>query len=69
MAWKTNEQASTMTTETLLSRMADALGGPEKLRQVENIYMRGKVEVAVLSGTVDDWQMAPDFLKTNSGLW
>ena len=42
--------------ETILSRMAQALGGLEKLRQVENVYMRGKVEAAGLSGTVDEWQ-------------
>ena len=42
--------------ETILSRMAHALGGLEKLRQVENIYMRGKVEAGGLSGTVDEWQ-------------
>src|SRR5215217_2207584 len=51
-----NRQATPMTAETILSRMAEALGGIEKLRQVENIYMRGKVEVAGLSGTVEDWQ-------------
>ena len=44
------------TVETILSRVAQALGGIDKLRAVENIYMRGKVEVAGLSGTVDDWQ-------------
>lgn len=53
-----NQQPTTMTTETLLSRMADALGGAEKLRALENISMHGKVEVAGLSGTVDDWQTA-----------
>lgn len=52
------QQVTTPTTETLLSRMTDALGGAEKLRAVENITMHGKVEVAGLSGTVDDWQTA-----------
>jgi len=47
-----------LTAETILDRMAQALGGMEKLRGVENVYMRGKVEVAGLSGTVDDWQTA-----------
>jgi outer membrane lipoprotein-sorting protein len=47
-----------ITPETILSRMGQALGGMEKLRAVENLYMRGKVEVAGLSGTVDDWQTA-----------
>lgn len=51
-------QETQMTAETIVSRMAQALGGPEKLGQVENIYMHGKVEVAGLSGTVDDWQTA-----------
>lgn len=51
-------QETQMTAETIVSRMAEALGGMEKLRQVENIYMHGKVQVAGLSGTVDDWQAA-----------
>jgi len=42
--------------ETILTRMAQALGGVEKLRQIQNIYMRGKLEAAGLSGTVDGWQ-------------
>jgi hypothetical protein len=42
----------------ILNRMATALGGLEKLRAIEGIYMRGKVEVAGLSGTVEDWQTA-----------
>ena len=49
-------QEAPLTAETIVSRMAKALGGLEKLREVENIYMHGKVEVAGLSGTVDDWQ-------------
>lgn len=51
-------QEKQMTAETIVSRMTEALGGMEKLGQVENIYMRGKVEVAGLKGTVDDWQTA-----------
>ena len=42
--------------EAILTRMAQALGGLEKLRQIENIYTRGKVEAAGLKGTVDEWQ-------------
>ncbi|HET9714139.1 MAG TPA: retropepsin-like aspartic protease [Pyrinomonadaceae bacterium] len=42
--------------ETILTRMAQALGGVENLRQIQNIYMRGKIEAAGLSGTVDEWQ-------------
>jgi hypothetical protein len=53
-----NQQVTAPATETLLGRMADALGGAEKLRAVENISMHGKVEAAGLSGTVDDWQTA-----------
>src|SRR5689334_17239355 len=51
-------QEAPLTAETIVSRMAEALGGLERLRQVENIYVHGKVEVAGLSGTVDDWQTA-----------
>ena len=51
-------QETPLTAEVIVSRMAEALGGPEKLRQVENIYMHGKVDVAGLSGSVDDWQTA-----------
>jgi Aspartyl protease len=42
--------------ETILTRMAQALGGVERLRQIRNIYMRGKIEAAGLSGTVNEWQ-------------
>ncbi|HEV2834508.1 MAG TPA: retropepsin-like aspartic protease [Pyrinomonadaceae bacterium] len=42
----------------ILNRMSAALGGLEKLRAIEGIYMRGKVDVAGLSGTVEDWQTA-----------
>lgn len=52
------QQVTTITTETLLSRMADALGGAEKVRAVENISMHGKLQVSGFSGTVDDWQTA-----------
>ena len=51
-------QETPIAAETIVSRMAEALGGLEKLRQVENIYVHGKVEVAGLSGTIDDWQTA-----------
>src|SRR5215510_10873436 len=53
-----NQQVTTITTETLLSRMVEALGGAEKLRAVENVSLRGKIEAAGLSGTVEDWQTA-----------
>ena len=52
-------QETQLTAETMVSRMAAALGGLEQLRQVENIYMHGKVEVAGLKGSVDDWQTGP----------
>ncbi len=42
--------------QTVLARMAQALGGLDKLRQAETVYMHGKIKVAGLSGTVDDWQ-------------
>ena len=51
-------QASQMTTETILSRLAQALGGLERLGEVENIYTRGTVEVAGLRGKIEDWQTA-----------
>ena len=58
LAFPIRGAAQQLTPETILSRVAQALGGVEKLRAVENIYMRGKVEVSGLSGTVDDWQTA-----------
>src|SRR5688572_31362390 len=52
------DQANQMTTETILSRLAQALGGLESLGQVENIYTRGTVEVAGLRGKIEEWQTA-----------
>jgi len=52
------DQASQMTTETILSRLAQALGGPERLGEVENIYTRGTLEVAGLRGKIEEWQTA-----------
>ncbi|HXC71280.1 MAG TPA: retropepsin-like aspartic protease [Pyrinomonadaceae bacterium] len=49
----TSQQTSA---DMILARMAQALGGVERLRQVGTIYMHGKAEVAGLSGTVDEWQ-------------
>jgi predicted aspartyl protease/outer membrane lipoprotein-sorting protein len=43
-------------TQSVVDRMAQALGGRDKLHKVETVYMRGKIKVAGLSGTVDDWQ-------------
>jgi hypothetical protein len=45
-----------MTAEQIISRLAQALGGGEKLRQAENIYTRGRLELAGLTGTVEEWQ-------------
>jgi hypothetical protein len=52
------DQASQITTETILSRLAQALGGPERLGEVENIYTRGTLEVAGLRGKIEEWQTA-----------
>src|SRR5688572_25605475 len=52
------DQASQMTTETILSRLAQALGGLKGLGEVENIYMRGTLEVAGLRGKIEEWQTA-----------
>lgn len=52
------QQVNQMTAEDILIRLASALGGIEKLRQVENIYLRGSIEIAGLSGTIREWQTA-----------
>lgn len=52
------QQVNQMTAEDILSRLASALGGIEKLQQVENIYLRGSIEIAGLSGTIQEWQTA-----------
>jgi hypothetical protein len=52
------QQVKQMTAEDILNRLASALGGTEKLRQVENIYLRGSIEIAGLSGTIQEWQTA-----------
>lgn len=51
-------EGAEMTTEEILRRMADALGGGERLAQVETVYTRGKVSIAGLNGTVEEWQTA-----------
>lgn len=52
------QQTNQMTAEEILSRLGSALGGTEKLRQVENIYLRGSIEIAGLRGTIQEWQTA-----------
>jgi len=42
----------------VLRRWARALGGSERLRQIENIYVRGRVETGGLSGSFEEWRVA-----------
>lgn len=55
---RARQPVNQMTAEDILSRLAAALGGVENLRRVENIYLRGSIEVAGLSGTIEEWQTA-----------
>lgn len=55
---QSRQQVNQMTAEDILNRLASALGGTEKLHQVENIYLRGSIEIAGLSGTLQEWQTA-----------
>jgi outer membrane lipoprotein-sorting protein len=58
MSAQTQTPVAGMTAQEILSRMAQSLGGVEKLSQVQNIQTRGTVEVSGLTGTVEDWQTA-----------
>jgi aspartyl protease len=40
----------------ILNRMSTALGGLEKLRAISGVHLRGKIQVAGLNGTVEEWQ-------------
>lgn len=37
---------------------ARALGGEERLRRIENTYIRGRIETGGLSGTFEEWRIA-----------
>jgi len=45
-----------MSAEQLIDRWAQALGGLEKLKQIENVYTLSVIETGGLSGTVEEWQ-------------
>jgi|GEM_PF-47197 len=42
-----------------------ALGGSERLRRIENIYVRGRVETGGLSGLFEEWRVAKGQHKQN----
>jgi hypothetical protein len=42
-------------TESILDRWTQALGGLERLRQIETIYIRMTIETGGMSGTLDSW--------------
>lgn len=47
--------AETMTAQKALDLWASAIGGKEKLAQVNNVYSRGTAETGGLKGPVEDW--------------
>src|SRR5262245_20793021 len=49
----------------VLRGWARALGGLERLRRIENIYIRGKVETGGLSGLLEEWRVARGQHKQN----
>jgi len=49
----------------VLRGWARALGGLERLRQIENVYIRGKVETGGLSGLFEEWRVARGQHKQN----
>jgi len=44
-----------MTAEELVRRWTEALGGPERLKGIENVYTKSAIETGGLSGTVEEW--------------
>lgn len=40
----------------LLNRFAEAIGGMQRLQQVQSIYSRAKLEFSGTSGAIEDWQ-------------
>jgi len=46
----------TLTAEEVLHRWAEALGGVEKLKGIENTYTKIEIKTAGLTGVVEDWQ-------------
>ncbi len=51
--------------DEVLRSWARALGGSERLRRIENIYVRGRVETGGLSGLFEEWRVANGRHKQN----
>jgi len=49
----------------VLRSWARALGGSERLRRIENIYVRGRVETGGMSGLFEEWRVAKGQHKQN----
>ena len=49
----------------VLRSWARALGEPERLQRIENIYVRGRVETGGLSGLFEEWRVAKGQHKQN----
>src|SRR5262249_25981297 len=61
-----SQRAGTVSKEAeVLKGWARALGGLERLRRIENIYIRGKVEKGGLSGLFEEWRVARGQHKQN----
>ncbi|MFQ5793912.1 MAG: aspartyl protease family protein [Candidatus Bipolaricaulia bacterium] len=50
------------------NRWANALGGLDRLKQIENVYTRSAIEIGGLSGTVEEWQTAQGQYKQSVDL-
>ena len=55
-------------TDKVLKGWTQALGGPERLRRIENLYLRGTVETRGLSGYFEEWRVATGQHKQNIDL-
>ena len=51
--------------DEVLRSWARALGGSERLRRIENIYVRGRLETGGLSGVFEEWRVAKGQHKQN----
>lgn len=60
--------AAEMSAQQVLDKALSALGGKEKLEQIQTRVAKGKLEVSGLSGSYELWAKSPDKLKVSLDL-
>jgi len=59
------DPARAQSVEDLVARWTDALGGPERIKSIENIYVRSKVATSGLEGVVEIWSTSDGAMREN----